>query len=83
MDAMAIDVNNRPENNIHSVVWLAIRTQPTTAKGENPIMIFLRPSHPDNKPPTGAKIMHENKSNDANQDAWVLSNLSSGRAMAA
>ena len=83
MDAMAIDDNKRPENNIHSVVWLAIRTQPMTAKGEKAIMIFFRPSHPDNKPPTGAKIMHENKSKDANQDAWILSNLSSGRAMAA
>ena len=83
MEAIAMDDKKRPENNIHSDVWLAIITQPMTATGEKATMIFFRPSHPDNKPPIGAKIMHKNKSMDANQDAWILFKLSSGRAMAA
>ena len=78
-----MDDKSLPENNINSEFWLAISTQPMTAKGEKAIMIFLRPNHPDSKPPMGAKTIHENISKEANHDAWILFSFNSGRAIAA
>ena len=67
---MPIDDTIRPVNNIHfAEVWLAIKTQPMVAKGEDNIKVFFRPIHPDIKPPIGEKIMTKNRSMEANHDA--------------
>ena len=52
-------------------------------KGEQDIKIFFRPINPDIKPPMGEKIMAKNRSIEANHDAWVSLNFSSGRAIVA
>ena len=67
---MPMDDTIRPVNNIHSAdVWLAIRTQPMIAKGEDNIKVFFLPIHPDIKPPIGEKIITKNKSMEANHEA--------------